>query len=151
MGRFRNGYLRKCMNRSLPMWRKGQVSLGRSHLSDPRGGRLLHKEPQSMLLLGFKKGTTIETRFYVVLRLVLNFVGKGAPGPRTVGPRPAASSHGCRPGHRFQKLSVTLPRLELEREVYLADSTENRAEASVVAALESEVSLESGQAVVLPV
>ena len=92
MGRFRNGYLRKCMNRSLPMWRKGQVSLGRSHLSDPRGGRLLHKEPQSMLLLGFKKGTTIETRFYVVLRLVLNFVGKGAPGPRTSHRRPKACS-----------------------------------------------------------
>ena len=35
------------------------------------------KEPQSMM--GFKKGTTNETRFYVVLRLVLTPVGKGRP------------------------------------------------------------------------
>ena len=45
-------------------------------------------------------------------------------------------------GHRFDKLGIKLPRLELEREVYLADNTEYRAEAMMLAALESEVSLE---------
>ena len=48
-------------------------------------------------------------------------------------------------GHRFDKLGLTLPRLELERETFLADGTELRVEASLCAALETEVTLESNQ------
>ncbi|CAE7883936.1 unnamed protein product [Symbiodinium microadriaticum] len=54
-------------------------------------------------------------------------------------------------GHRFDKLGLTLPRLELERETFLTDGTELRVETSLRAALETEVSLESNQSAVVPV
>ena len=41
------------------------------------------KDPQSML--GFKKETAIATKFYVILRLLFNPVGKGAPQSVAVG------------------------------------------------------------------
>ena len=48
-------------------------------------------------------------------------------------------------GHRFDKLGLTLIRLELERETFLTDGTELRVEASLCAALETDVTLESNQ------
>ena len=54
-------------------------------------------------------------------------------------------------GHRFEKLGVTLPRLELERETFLLDGTECRFEAPLRAMLDAEVYLEADQSAVVPV
>ncbi|CAE7786512.1 unnamed protein product, partial [Symbiodinium necroappetens] len=97
---------------------------------------------------GFKKGTAIETKFYVILRLLFTPVGKGFPGVvlglPTIGPK-GLQHHVTDAGHRFDKLGLTLPRLELQRETFLTDLTELRVEASLCAALETEVTLESNQ------
>ena len=107
------------------------------------------KDPQSMM--GFQKGTSIETHFFlVVLRLVFTPVGKGSPqvvavrlkvmpadsagfpgivlGFPTLGPK-GLQYRVVESGHRFEKLGVTLPRLKLERETFLLDGTECRFEA----------------------
>ena len=118
------------------------------------------KDPQSML--GFKRGTAIETKFYVILRLVFTPVGRGGPqhvavrlkvmpsdsagfpgivlGLPTVGPK-GLQHRVADVGHRFDQLGLTLPRLELERETSPIDGTELRVESSLRAALETEVSL----------
>ena len=82
------------------------------------------KDPQSMM--GFKKGTSVETRFFVVLRLVFTPVGKGSPhvvavkvtpadsagfpgivlGLPTLGPK-GLQHRAVEPGHRFEKLKTT--------------------------------------------
>ena len=78
MGRLRNGvYEQVAADVARGKYRWGDRACPICEIGD------FSKEPQSML--GFKKGTPIETRFYVVLRLVLKPVGKG--GPQTIAVR----------------------------------------------------------------
>ena len=117
-------------------------------------------DPQSML--GFKKGTTVVTQYYVVLRM--EFQGLGQPKPEvaavklqlkvmpadsagfpgvvldfpTLGPR-GLQHRVTQAGHMFDRLSVTLPRLELRREAELNDSTAYQMKAPLQAVLRTRL------------